>query len=162
MVFLKSVSLSGQEPANMWENWEFLFGEWVGDGKGMPGEGIGSFSFKLDLNRNILVRRSHTEFPPANNKPAFNHDDLLIVYNNNSGIPSRAIYFDNENHTINYDVTLGENSVILNSEKKEGIPRFRLTYTKLDNNRVNVRFEMTSPKNPEEFRTYLEGTSRKK
>lgn len=165
ILFLLTVclmSVNGQTPENSWSKWEFLFGDWVGDGKGMPGEGNGSFSFKPDLNRNILVRRSHTEFPATNKRSEFNHDDLLIVYKNNSGIPSRAIYFDNENHTINYDVTFNTNSVILISEKITGAPRFRLTYTKLDGKRVNIRFEMTSPQNPEEFKTYLEGESIKK
>jgi hypothetical protein len=156
------IIVCGQKPANSWEKWEFLLGEWAGEGHGLPGQGIGAFSFTPELDGNILVRRSHVEFPSTETRSAFNHDDLLIVYKNNSGIPSYAIYFDNENHSINYNVTYIESSIVLISEKNPGIPRFRLTYTKLDNKKLNVRFEMTSPQNPEEFKTYLEGQSVRK
>src|SRR5882672_8896365 len=82
-----------------WIKWSWLIGEWKGEGDGQPGKGAGIFSFKEDLNEKILIRKSHSEYPAANNKPATVHDDLLIVYLDFSGIPSKAIYFDNEGHT---------------------------------------------------------------
>jgi hypothetical protein len=154
--------LIGQNQKSSWNKWEFLIGEWVGEGNGQPGIGSGTFSFKPELDGNILVRKSHTEFPNTSNRPAFIHDDLLIVYKNDSGIPSKAIYFDNENHKINYLVTYADNSIIFTSEMIKNVPRFRLTYTKLDDRKLNVRFEMASSQNPEEFKTYLEGQSVRK
>jgi hypothetical protein len=161
-LFLGTQVVWGQEQAGGWDKWQFLIGEWVGVANGQPGSGSGRFSFNPDLNGNIMVRKSHTDFPAINNRPAFSHDDLLIVYKNSSGAPSQAIYFDNENHTINYEIAYSENSVILTSEPIQNVPRFRLTYEKLDDKKLNVRFEMTSPKNPEVFKLYLEGQSVRK
>ncbi|MCL4484463.1 MAG: hypothetical protein M1445_17940 [Bacteroidetes bacterium] len=40
-------------------------------------------------------------------------------------------------------------------------PRFRLVYEILEDNLVNIRFEMAMPNAPDEFKLYLEGKSRK-
>jgi len=86
----------------------------------------------------------------------------LIVHNNPSGTPSKAIYFDNENHTINYSVNYTNSSIVLTSEAVPNVPRFRLSYEKPEVNKVNVRFEMSSPQSPDEFKTYLQGKSIRK
>lgn len=122
LLFLGSQVVWGQKLTGSWDKWQFLIGEWAGEANGNPGQGSGTFSFSLELDGNILVRKSHTEFPAANNRPAFNHDDLLIVYKNSSGNPSKAIYFDNENHTINYEVTYSDKSTILTSEVIQNVP----------------------------------------
>src|SRR6266849_9830409 len=44
ILFLTVVSLFGESPPN-WDRWQFLMGEWVGEGGGEPGQGTGSFSF---------------------------------------------------------------------------------------------------------------------
>jgi len=134
-------------------------GEWQGEGSGQPGQGGGSFTFTFELDKNIIVRRSSTEFPATNNRPKFVHDDLLIVYLDYTGTPSKAIYFDNEGHTINYTITYAEKTIILTGEKIPNAPIFRLTYTLLDNNTVNTKFEMSQ--DGENFRTYIEGKSKK-
>ena len=148
----------GQQSAN-WEKWNWLTGEWVGVGTGQPGQGGGYFTFYTELNKNILVRKGHTEFPAADNNPAVIHDDLMIVYPDQAGIPSKAMYFDNEGHTINYLLTYSENSIILTSEKAENAPVFRLTYTLLDKETVNTKFEMS--RDGVTFMTYIEGKSKK-
>jgi len=101
-----------QQKSN-WEKWNWLMGERIGEGSGQPGQGGGTFSFKLDLDQKILVRESHSEYPAIANKPKVIHDDLMIVYPDNTGNPSKAIYFDNEGHTINYSITYSDKSVIL-------------------------------------------------
>ncbi len=148
----------GQRSAN-WEKWNWLTGEWVGVGTGQPGQGGGYFTFYTELTNNILVRKGHTEFPAADNKPAVIHDDLMIVYPDRAGIPSKAIYFDNEGHTINYLLAYSENSIILTSEKAEHAPIFRLTYTLFDKETVNTKFEMS--RDGVTFMTYIEGKSKK-
>jgi len=148
----------GQQSAN-WDKWNWIMGEWVGVGTGQPGQGGGYFTFSTDLSNNILVRKGHTEFPASENKPNVIHDDLMVVYPDRSGVPLKAIYFDNEGHTINYLVTYSENSIILTSEKNEGAPLFRLTYTLLDKETVNTKFEMSQ--NGVAFMTYVEGKSKK-
>ena len=70
-----------------------------------------------------------------------------------------GIYFDNEGHIINYLITYYENSIILTSEKTEKAPGFRLTYTLIDKETVNTKFEMSQ--NSVTFATYIEGKSKK-
>lgn len=156
-LLLASSLLSSGQTADRWENWRFLIGTWVGEGNGQPGQGSGSFTFAFELDKNILVRKNHTEFPASNGRPAFAHDDLMIMYNGGNGIPLKAIYFDNENHVIHYTVAFSEKSIILTSEKMGDGPVFRLTYIPLDNHSINVKFEISN--DGLNFSTYLEGKS---
>jgi len=79
-----------------------------------------------------LVRKSHSEYPAQGNRPATIHNDFMIVSLDYSGNPSKAIYFDNEGHTMNYSITYTANTIVLLSEKIQNVPIFRLTYTLLD------------------------------
>jgi len=148
----------GQHPSS-WAKWSWLIGEWKGEGTGEPGKGSGAFSFKPDFSDKILVRKAHSEYPATTNKPAFVHDDLLIVYLDFSGNPSRAIYFDNEGHTINYSISYADKSIVLLSDKIPNVPLFRLTYTLLDDETINTKFETSQ--DGEKFVTYIEGKSKK-
>jgi hypothetical protein len=149
---------SGQQKST-WDDWSWLVGDWVGEGSGQPGQGGGTFSFAYDLDQNIMVRKSHSEYPATVDKPAIIHDDLMIVYLDNSGNPSRAIYFDNEGHTINYHISYSDRSIVFISDKIPGVPIFRLTYTLLENGTVDTKFEMSQ--DGEKFMIYVEGKSRK-
>ncbi len=151
------ISVSGQQSTNSWEKWKYLIGEWVGEGNGQPGQGEGSFSFQTDLDGNILVRKNHTVFPETEKFAAKVHDDLLYVYTSTREAGQEAIYFDNEGNTIKYKVSFTEGSIVMTSEKSSTSPRFRLTYTRIDDRSVKIIFEMASPDAPEAFRTYLEG-----
>lgn len=55
-------------------------GSWTGTGNGDPGKGAGGFSLKPDLQGSVLVRKSHSEYPATQGRPATVHDDLMIVY----------------------------------------------------------------------------------
>jgi hypothetical protein len=142
-----------------WDKWGWLIGEWKGEGSGQPGQGSGTFTFTFDLDRNILIRKSHSEYPAPENRTAVIHDDLLIVYTDFTGSPSKAIYFDNEGHTINYTISYPENSIIFTSERVSDVPVFRLTYTLHDNGTVYTKFEMSQDN--KNFSTYIEGISKK-
>lgn len=142
-----------------WSKFHHLIGHWVGDGKGQPGQGTGGFSFQTDLDGTILVRKSHTEFPATTARPAFAHDDLMVVYAGYTGVPSKAIYWDNEKHSIEYAVSVTDKAVVFTSPASKQMPRFRLSYETIDANTVNVKFEMAQPDKPEEFKMYLEGKS---
>ena len=41
-------------------------------------------------------------------------------------------------------------------------PRFRLTYVKLKNDALGIKFEVAPPGSPENFKLYVEGAARKK
>lgn len=151
---------SAGQAGGQFEKWNWLIGSWDGEGSGKPGSGSGTFSFSPDLNNNIVVRKSHSEYPATSSSPALVHEDLMIIYHSADGISDKAIYFDNEKHVINYYVTFEDNSIFLTGEKVEGLPVFRLIYTKLDENRVNTRFEMSQ--DGKSFSPYIEGISRRK
>ena len=154
---LLSTCFGQQNPG--WDKFSWLIGEWAGEGSGQPGQGGGTFSFKLDLDQKILVRKSHSEYPATANKPKIIHDDLMVVYLDFSGNPGKAIYFDNEGHIINYSVTFSGQSIVFTSDKIPNIPVFRLTYTLLDEATVNTKFEMSQ--DGEKFMTYVEGKCKK-
>jgi len=163
VILLTTYTVPAQQPTSInWDKWKFLMGEWVGEGNGQPGQGRGSFTFSNDLDGKILVRKNHTEFPAAKDKPAFVHDDLLFIYPDYTGTASKAIYFDNEGHVINYTITYTDNSIVFTSEAIPNAPRFRLSYINLDENSVNIRFEFASPQNQDDFKVYLEGKSFRK
>ncbi len=115
--------------------------------------------FTFDLDKNVIVRKSHSEYPAADNKPLIIHDDLMVVYHNPGGGPDKAIYFDNERHTINYTVNYQVKSIVMTSDKLPQTPVFRLVYTLLENEKVNTRFEMSQ--DGEKFTPYVEGKSKK-
>lgn len=148
----------GQQKAD-WNSWSWLMGEWVGEGSGQPGQGGGTFSFSYELDKNVIVRKSHSEYPATEKKPAVIHDDIMIVYPNVKDNSSWAIYFDNEGHVIHYQVTCSDKSITLTSEKMDNAPVFRLIYTLLDNGMINTKFEMS--RDGINFFTYIEGKSKK-
>ena len=57
---LLSASGVGQEAKtpDAWGPYTFLVGTWTAEGHGDPGKGTGAFSFGLDLQAKILVRRN--------------------------------------------------------------------------------------------------------
>ena len=142
-----------------WKPLSWLIGDWIGSGAGAPGQGTGSFSFQPDLQGKILVRKSFAEYPATAQKPAYRHDDLMIVFA--EGGSYNAIYFDNEEHTIRYSVDASaENAVTFLSDAMAGAPRFRLTYRKTGDTTLSGKFEIAPPDKP--FATYLEWSAQKK
>ena len=162
LLIAKASNFAQQQSPADWKAFNFLIGEWVGEGSGTPGEATGSSTFSFNLQDRVLIRNSYADYPAANNRPAFRHDDLMIIYQENKSI--RAIYFDNEGHVINYTVSLSTdlNSIICLSEINPTAPRFRFTYTKMENNRMKFNFDFAPPGKPEEFSKYLDGMVRKK
>jgi len=142
-----------------WNKWQWLLGSWQGNGSGEPGKGGGTFSFALDLNEKVLIRKSHAEYTASENKPAITHDDLMIIYPDYSGNPAKAIYFDNEGHIINYSIMYDDKSIVFTSGRIPDVPVFRLTYSLLENETINTKFEISQ--DGDKFTTYIEGISKK-
>jgi hypothetical protein len=145
-----------------WDPFRFLIGDWVGEGK--EGQGSGSFSLTPDLQGKVLVRKNHAELPAANGRPAAVHEDLMVIYKSENGKSHKAIYFDSEDHIINYTVTFlpDKQTLTFVSAAAPQAPRFRLSYQKEAEDRVGIKFEIAPPGKPEEFKTYLEGKAKKK
>lgn len=146
-----------------WNAFQFLLGEWVGEGGGQPGQGESIMTFQFDLQGQVLLRRNHLEFLASPERPAFAHDDLTVIHPDEVGV-LHAVYFDNEGHTIQYTLSLPENgdTLIFTSDPIPSAPRFRTTYLKRADGRVTTRFEIAPPGNPEGFSVYVEGTVRRK
>lgn len=141
------------------QNWNWLIGNWEGIGNGKPGEGKGVFSFEYQLDQNVIVRKSRSEYPSRDSKKMTVHDDLLVVYLDENKNLSKAIYFDNEGHVINYSITYTEKTITFLSETKPDQPTFRLIYSLLENNEVNTAFEISM--DGKNFKTYIKGKSKK-
>lgn len=136
--------------------WKLLQGEWTSNDNG----NIGVSKFYFDLGKNIIVRENHVDFSARNGQPATVHDDLMIVYPSSSF--TKAIYFDNEGHVINYSVLSSSDTLTFISEKMPAAPRFRLKYIKKMPSELRVVFEIAQPATPESFNPYIEGTIYKK
>jgi hypothetical protein len=145
-----------------WSGWQFLVGEWVGEGTGTPGEGTGGFTITPDLHNSVLVRRNFAEYPATKDKPAFTHVDLMVMYYENE--EPRAIYFDNEGHVIRYSVEFSHDSSSLTflSEHVASAPRFRFTYIKGSPGSLKILFDIAPPNSPDTFSRYIEATARRK
>lgn len=146
-----------------WKQWHFIIGDWVGEGGGKPGQATGSFSFDFDLQKRILVRKSVANYPAAKDQPPYSHNDLMIIYNDSSS-STEAIYFDNEGHVIKYSVKFSDDqsSIIFTSIPAPNEPIYRLTYVKVNNQKLNIKFEIAQPETPSSFLTYLEATAHRK
>ena len=88
----------------------------------------------------------------------------MVVYPGGKGQPLKATYWDNEDHTIHYVVNPSADGKTLTfvSEPNPAGPRFRLTYSRKGVDEVGVAFAIAPPGKPEEFRTYTEGSARRK
>jgi hypothetical protein len=157
-------SCFGQESkrGDRWGAWEFLLGEWVGEGSGDPGQGSGGFTLYLDIQSTILVRRNFANYPATKDRPAFSHEDLMVIYYENDR--PQAMYFDNENHVIRYRVEFSKDSsaVTFLSEQVPSAPRFRFTYTKAPNEALRIAFDIAPPDKPDTFSRYVEAVARRK
>ncbi|HEY6247515.1 MAG TPA: hypothetical protein VIX17_26430 [Pyrinomonadaceae bacterium] len=155
-------SAQQSSPAN-WTKLQFLVGTFNAAGSGSPGEGAGAFSFSFDLQNRVLVRHSHTDYPAASNRPAFAHDDLMIIYADEQQL-FHADYYDNEGHVIRYTIesSADGNTWTFISDTLASRPRFRLTYSKASEAELKIKFEIAPPDQPNDFKKYVEGTARRK
>ena len=158
-----AVSFGQSNRPDQWKQWEFLVGDWVGEGAGKPGEGTGGFTFERQLDGNVLVRRNKADYPAQGGRPAFSHEDLMIVFPDPGSKRTRAVYFDNEGHVINYtaEFSNGGQTLVLLSDEVPSTPRFRLTYTRMGEGTVEIAFEMAPP-GQQAFTPYTKGQAHRK
>ena len=149
-----------QNSDTTWSRWQYLIGTWKGTNSGEPGQGEGYFTFGFELGENILIRKGHTVFPGHENQPARIHDDVLIIYKENSSVPDKAEYFDSEGHVLHYNISYTNNDIIIftTNNTGEGNPIFRLSIIKMDNVTTGVKFEAAPSDHPDDFKVHVEGT----
>ena len=85
------------------EGLSYLVGRWTDTSRrGEPGSSTaGGETWRLALDGQILVREAWCEFPAEGERPAFRHEDLLVVYLESDG-EVRAIFWDSQGHLIHY------------------------------------------------------------
>jgi hypothetical protein len=164
VLILLGATARAEIESDHWAVYRFLLGQWSGEGSGQPGQAKGEFSFALELGGKVMVRRNRAEISRGPDRPPAVHEDLMVIYPGEQGQPPRAIYFDSEGHVIQYTVRPSEKPRALTflNEPSPSAPRFRLTYTEQDNEKVAIAFAMAPPGNPDAFKTYLEGTAQRK
>ncbi len=147
---------------NQWSAWQFLVGEWIGEGTGDPGQGSGGFSLQPDLQNTVLVRKNSAYYPATKDRQAFTHEDLMVIFYEND--QPKAIYFDNEGHVIRYTAEFSKDSstVTFLSDPIPSAPRFRFAYTKAQNGTLKMSFDIAQPGKPDSFSRYIEATARRK
>src|SRR5579863_10305408 len=101
LLIIAALLCSVTAQAQDWGPLQFLVGHWTGEGNAADqGAGTGAFSFAPDLRGKILLRKNFAEYPAANGKPAYRHDDLMIIYHDSAAHDAHAIFFDSEEHLI--------------------------------------------------------------
>jgi hypothetical protein len=136
---------------------EFLLGKWTGvagEKDTSLGAGQGDFSFELELNKKIIVRRNHAGYTSGTQ-----HDDLMVIYLDGPNETPRAIYFDSEGHVIRYNLTFPTaNQVVFESDAAQPGPRYRLSYSRAAG-ALDGKFEIAPPGAP--YKTYMSWASKK-
>jgi hypothetical protein len=145
-----------------WAGMKFLIGEFAAnDSTGQPGSASsGGFTLQPDLGGTVFVRKNHAEYSVTKDRPAFTHEDLMIVYRENGAL--EALYNDSEGHVIHYDVSTPDPKQIVFLSQPGSGPQFRLTYADLGGGAVNVLFEIAPPDQPGKFTKYVEATVHRK
>jgi hypothetical protein len=154
---LQAQSTPGKAGDSSLKKLEFVLGKWTGrsgEKDTSLGAGQGGFSFELELNQKIIVRRNHAAYTSG-----VQHDDLMVIYLDAPNDTPRAIYFDTEGHIIRYNLTFpSANSVIFESDGTQPGPRYRLSYW-LHGRALDGKFEVASP--GAQYKTYMSWTSSK-
>ena len=143
---------TGPAVAKFGPKWKELIGEWKGQNQ--SGAPSGSCGFQFDLSEHVIVRKNHAELSAS--APA--HEDLMIIAPEAGPDKARAIYFDNEGHTIDYMAEWSADGNTLTFMSKPGPgPQFRLIYKKTGSDSFTVSFEMAPPGQPGAFKPYTSG-----
>jgi hypothetical protein len=143
-----------------WAALRFLVGAWKAEsGGGKPGESVGGgFTFSIDLDAKVAVRRSRSEFAPRPGEGrGVVHEDLTVVYPKGKAL--QAICWDSEGHVIRYGVRSGAGTVIFESEPGQPGPRFRLVYARRGADEVEVSFAVAPP--GKDYEPHVSGLARR-
>jgi len=159
--FLLAATQTQAQRKDLWADWAAFLGTWQGAGSGEPGQGRGEFSFAPELQGTVLVRHNFAEYPASKDKPAYRHDDLMVIYPGADNHKTRADYWDSEGHVIHYEVELSPGKLMFVSDPAQAGPCYRLTYVKTGEDELKLTFEIALPADRNRFKTYIEASARR-
>lgn len=163
LLLLACLPVVAQSPASdPFASLHFLEGTWAANTAGAQGvQASGLYSFSRELGGHVMAR--HATSDPGCKAPASfdcKHGDLLYIYLDAPGQPLRAIYFDNEGHTLHYTVaTPTPTTAVFVSEPGYG-PQLRLLY-ELKDGVLYGKFQVMPPE-ATEWKSYLEWSGGKR
>jgi hypothetical protein len=146
------------ETASPLDPLEFLVGKWkVTDRTGDPGTATGGEEEWLtEAGGAVLARRAWCEFPETAKRPAFRHEDLLVIYVDSES-KLQGIFWDNEGHVHFYrhvqTADAGDGVRLVTDPAMPG-PRQALEYSFVPPNVSTAVFSLLVPGAPE-FKPYL-------
>ncbi len=160
LMLVVAVSALAQQPKAC-GGLDALIGEWTGAGTGAPGQGRGGFTFQRELQGKVVVRRNFAEYPATKDRPAYRHDDLMVIYGD-SPKARRADYWDNESHVIRYAVTTADDgcTITFESPRSATDAAYKLTYTMKSADEVAIGFQIAPP--GKEFGNYITASATRK
>ena len=163
-VLFCAASLAAQtSSAPTWKALNFLIGTWEATTRnGSAGAATsGTYSFQLELRGHVLARHSSNSGCKGPADFDCEHGDLLYIYPDPPRQSYKAIYFDNEGHFIQYDVsTPTPTAALFLSSPSQAGPQFRLSY-ELKGATMYGKFQVRMP-GETEFKSYLEWDGEKK
>ncbi|HKE07272.1 MAG TPA: hypothetical protein VKB48_05550 [Candidatus Acidoferrum sp.] len=157
----RDLRTSAKQNKALWADWDAFLGTWQGTGNGEPTQGRGEFSFAPELQGAVLVRHNFAEYPASKDRPAYRHDDFMVIYLGADNQKPRADYWDNEGHVIHYEVELSPGKLVFLSDPAQPGPRYRLTYRKTGEDELKLTFEIAPPADRSVFKTYIEASARR-
>ncbi len=159
---LPALAQTASSPADPFASLHFLEGTWeanTGGAQGVTTSGV--YSFARELDGHVMARHA-TNDPGCKAPAAFDckHGDLLYVYLDAPGQPLRAIYFDNEGHTLHYTVSTPTPSLAMFVSEPGYGPQLRLMY-ELKSGVMYGKFQVLTP-GQTEWKSYLEWSGAKR
>ena len=112
-----------------------------------------------------MVRKNRVDYSVTKERPAVSHEDLMVIYSEPGEAGTRrAIYFDNEGHVIEYtaEYSAERKTFTFLSAATPSALRQRLTYTRLETDRISIKFEIAPPDKPDAFSTHVQGSAHRK
>jgi hypothetical protein len=155
---LNGMGMNTIDPASPLAALQFLLGEW--EAVETPDHSTGGSSFSVVLLGQAILRANFADYPATAERPAFRHEDLLII---RAG-PDGALlgdYFDSGGHAIRYAAQASERAVTLVSAPGGPGPGFRLSYWAQADGTLAGSFEIAPPGQPGAFAPYLAWTARR-
>ncbi|SNT39511.1 hypothetical protein SAMN05421770_11123 [Granulicella rosea] len=138
----------------------FLFGTWSAATAASGATGataLGDYTFRPDLKGKVITRTGSLDACKGPQGFDCDHHDMLTIYPENGAL--HAIYFDNEGHTIHYDIATPDANTAVFLSNTPG-PQFRLIYH-LEGKVMTGKFQFAPP-GSKDFTSYLEWSGARK